>query len=315
MTPEISVVMGVYNGEAYLRESLDSVLGQEGVNLELVVVDDGSSDGSVKILRDSADVDERVRVIEQENQGLTRALIRGCTAARGKYIARQDVGDVSHPQRMALQKALLDEDNSLAFVSSWTEFCGPNWEFLYSAMGKGVATSPIYLTPDAEELRVTDGPTHHGSVMFRKSDYIKAGGYRAEFYYGQDWDLWYRMAEVGKFQIIEKPLYKARVLPSGISTNNKVQQEALAVLSMAALRQRMRGLPEEGILEQAKALRPKGVKVSGRKSNTEGLYFIGECLRRNGDRRALGYFKQSVRDSPLFLKAWVRLFQCHLAGL
>ncbi len=315
MIPKVSVVMSVYNGEAYLRESLSSVLMQEDVDLELIVVNDGSTDGSGNILQEVARTDRRVRVIGQENEGLTRALIRGCSEARGEYIARQDVGDVSHPQRLALQKSLLDADSSLAFVSSWTEFCGPNWEFLYAALGKGLATSPIYLTSVLEKQRAADGPTHHGSVMFRRSAYLKAGGYRAEFYYAQDWDLWHRMAEVGRFQMIEKTLYKSRVLPEGISMNNRAYQEALVDLSMAALRRRLRGLPEEDILEQTKALRPQGRKVRARTSHAAGLYFIGECLRRNGDLRAMDYFRKSVRDSPLFVKSWVRIFQCQLGGL
>ena len=95
--PEVSVVMSVYNGASHLAATLDSILSQEGVELEFIVVNDGSSDKSGQILNDYAQRDSRLRIIHQENTGLTRALIRGCDAARGEFIARQDAGDISLP--------------------------------------------------------------------------------------------------------------------------------------------------------------------------------------------------------------------------
>src|ERR1700730_11060788 len=80
-TPDLSVVMSVYNGATDLRRSVDSILSQEDVNLELIVVNDGSTDHSVNILEEYASSDERVRAISQQNQGLTIALVLGCAAA------------------------------------------------------------------------------------------------------------------------------------------------------------------------------------------------------------------------------------------
>ena len=95
--PEVSVVMSVYNGASHLFATLDSILSQEGVKFEFIVVNDGSSDKTGRILNDYAQRDSRLRIIHQENTGLTRALIRGCDAARGEFIARQDAG-ISHCQ-------------------------------------------------------------------------------------------------------------------------------------------------------------------------------------------------------------------------
>src|SRR5438445_3821400 len=88
--PEVSVVMGVYNGASHLAATLDSILSQDGVELEFIVVNDGSTDESAEILNCYASRDSRVRVIHQDRAGLTRALISGCDAARGEFIARQD---------------------------------------------------------------------------------------------------------------------------------------------------------------------------------------------------------------------------------
>src|SRR5262249_52832345 len=104
--PEVSVVMSVYNGASHLAATLDSVLSQEGVELEFIVVNDGSTDKAGEILDDYARRDGRVRVIHQQHTGLTYALIRGCAAATGEFIARQDAGDVSLAGRLALQSGV-----------------------------------------------------------------------------------------------------------------------------------------------------------------------------------------------------------------
>lgn len=312
-TPDLSVVMSVYNGARDLRETMDSVLAQEEVVLEFIVVNDGSTDESPHILDEYAKRDSRIKIIHQENQGLTRALINGCARASGAYIARQDVGDVSLPGRLSLQKTALETDTSLAFVSCWTEFYGPEWEFLYTVKGSGIAVSPTYILSEAEETGVTDGPTCHPSVMFRREVYLNAGGYRAQFYYGQDWDLWYRLAELGKFQLIKQPLYRVRVMPDGISMKNKAVQNLVARLSLSALQQRRQNLSDDNILEQAAAIRHDKSAAAGSDSKAPGFYFIGECLRRNGDWRSLNYFKSSIKESPLFLKPWIRILQNKLS--
>ena len=116
--PVVSVVISVFNAGALLPQAMRSVLDQEGVDFEIVVVDDGSTDGSGEALDRYAREDPRVRVLHQENAGLTKALIRGCSQARGELIARQDVDDVSLPGRLEKQARLLRSDPSLAMVSS-----------------------------------------------------------------------------------------------------------------------------------------------------------------------------------------------------
>ncbi len=309
--PDISVVMGVYNGARYLRETIICVLSQEKVSLEFIIVDDGSTDKSLEILQEYAQSDPRVKILHQENEGLTSALIRGCEVAQGKYIARHDVGDVSQLQRLYQQKRALDADESLAFVSCWTEYCGPEWEFLYLVKGTGVASMPNLIISERAIHGVVDGPTHHGAVMFRRANYIRVGGYRREFYYGQDWDLWYRLGH-GRFQMVESALYMARIMPGSISMADRLRQETISRLSRAALNQRLKQLPEQTVLNAASKIRPVSAAVESQRRQAQALYFIGECLRRNGDRRALHYFKESIRDSPLFVKSWVRLLQGQL---
>jgi hypothetical protein len=303
---DVSIVMSVYNDEAVLQTTLDSILRQENVALELIAIDDGSTDGSGEILDRASARDERVRVIHHQNRGLTRELIAGCVAARARYIARHDAGDLSAPDRLAKQASLLERDSSLAFVSCWTEFTGPELEPMWVMKGSGVAVQPTGILDLTQPHGVTDGPTHHGSVMFRRDAYDRVGGYRPEFYYGQDWDLWYRLAAAGRFQIVPEVLYRARVTPSSISGTNRDAQQALAELSRAALQARMRGQPEAPILGRAAAIGP--TRAANRGSRARGLYFIAEALRRNGDARAWRYFDQAIRTwpAPRIVAGWLR---------
>lgn len=303
----ISVVMGIYNGASTLAATLDSILGQTEGDFECIVVDDGSTDATPSILADYAARDPRIRVIRQANLGLTRALIAGCAAATGTYIARHDAGDLSNPRRFALQKQALDADAAVVFVSSATQYAGPELEPLWITRPTGVALRPAHVLDLTIPGALADGPTHHGSVMFRRDAYEHAGGYRAAFYYGQDFDLWLRLAEIGKFQGIDDVLYTARITPDSISGSARARQEELGRLSRAALDARQRGDSETGILARAAAI----TRVSQRpkSSRGNGLYFIGEALRRNGDRRARCYLRQSIAAWPWSMRAWIRYFQ------
>src|SRR6516165_5011790 len=252
--PEVSIVMSVYNGASRLAATLDSILTQEGVALEFIVVNDGSTDTSGHILNDYASRDSRLRIIHQENTGLTRALIRGCDAARGEFIARQDVGDVSLPGRLKSQAAVLRDWEDCVFVSCWTDFVGPRGEFLYTSKGTGLASSPINILSRSKEWGVLDCPTSHPSVMFRAKQYALCGGYRPEFYFGQDSDLWYRLGSLGTFYTLQEPLCVCSITLSSISTSRKLEQDIFAQLSRKAFLRRCAGLPDQPVLEEARQL-------------------------------------------------------------
>jgi glycosyltransferase involved in cell wall biosynthesis len=298
----ISVVLSVYNGAEHLAETLDSILAQTEADFELIAVDDGSTDESAAILSSYAGRDARVRVLRQENRGLTQALIAGCAAARGMYIARHDAGDTSHPERLRTQRRLLDASPEVVFVSCATQYVGPGAEPLWTMRPTAAVVSP---TDVMGSVRLTEGPTHHGSVMFRRDAYERAGGYRAAFYYGQDFDLWYRLAELGKFQSFDGVLYTARIEPGSISTVARARQERLARLSEAALKARRSGSGEEEVLALAAQIRPTRERPS-RRARAAGLYFIGEALRRNRDPRSYTYLSTALRLWPLSPRAWVR---------
>jgi glycosyltransferase involved in cell wall biosynthesis len=303
--PDVSVVMSVYNGGDKLRETVESVLSQQGVSLEFIIVDDGSTDRSDVILANCARHDSRVRILYQPNQGLTRALIRGCEAAKGKYIARQDAGDTSLPHRLRLQKAVLDQHEDCAFVSCWTSMVGPADEYLFTSKGRGHASSPIsILSKKQKRLVVIDGPTHHGSVMFRREAYLKAGGYRTAFYYAQDWDLWFRLAALGTFGMVEQCLYRACIAPGSISSSNRYRQAAYARLSHKAIALRLSDHSDAATVQKAERLFPREAGAIRRSDQARTMYFIGKCLMNNNDAHATRYFLSAISSYPLLFRAW-----------
>lgn len=314
-SPQVSIVMSVYNGAESLRDSVESVLSQEGVDFEFIIVNDGSTDASASMLDSIAAADSRIRLLHQANQGLTKALINGCALARGEYIARQDCGDRSLENRLLVQKQALDKCTDLSFVSCWTEACGPKREFLSLSKGTGRAASPTAIISLPEKYGVIDGPTWHPSVMFRKDRYHEVGGYRRQFYFGQDWDLWYRLGEVGKFQMIEQVLYQACVEPNSLSGRHRTQQQDISKLSHQMLIRRNLGQTEADLLALAQKIRPTArAPEASAAIKAAGLYFIGEQLRRNADGRCESYLREALSLHPTMLRAWLRLGQFFLTS-
>lgn len=298
--PLVSVVMSVYNGEEYLGKALDSVLAQEGVEFEVVVVDDGSSDGSGDLLEERASSDPRLRVIRQPNGGLTRALIRGCKEARGDLIARQDADDVSLPGRLEKQARAMLADPSLAMVSCWARAVAPGGERLWVNRHDA---DPVEAR--RQLLLERRGPPGHGTVMFRKSIYEAVGGYRPQFWFAQDSDLWLRLAEVGGFLCLPEVLYENRIGDTNISTRWRRIQRRFGDFGHACRQCRLRGEPEERLLREAADLARKvaGAEVRSSGRRAAGSYMIGRWLLRERNPAALQYFERAVEREPWNLKA------------
>ena len=197
--PEVSVVMAVYNGEPYLRESIESILSQTFTSFEFIVVDDGSIDATPTILAEYAQRDSRVVVLKNlQNLGLAGSLNKGLTVARGQYIARHDADDTSAPERLQKQVDYLNSNPSVALISTGiyiTDSCG-------NYLGE-------HLPPlDSTLLRwqlLFKNPVRHPTVMWRK-ELIAAnvGQYDLHFSYCEDYDLWVRI--ISRYQIETLPL-------------------------------------------------------------------------------------------------------------
>lgn len=306
--PLVSVVMAVRNGGQSLEATLESVLSQQGVPLDFVVVDDGSADPTPEILAQHAARDPRLHVIRTAPRGLTQALISGCEAAQGQWIARQDAGDLSLPGRLASQLALLQADPCAMLCSSAARFV------VLPRPGAGAGHPPLELfdssIPEYRLQSGLEGPAHHGSVMFSRAAYRQVGGYRAPFHYAQDIDLWSRLVELGRHRVHQEVLYQAGASPCSISGQHRREQLRFHALIRRCSAARRLGLPETAWLAKAERLsaRCRGGRA-GTRSQARGAYFIAACLRGRHPEASRAYLREALRLDPLHLRARLRLLE------
>ncbi len=240
-TPQVSIVMSVYNGERYLQEAIDSVLNQTFTDFEFIIVNDGSTDTTWDILT-SYD-DPRIRLVRnQENIGLTKSLNKGLALAQGEYIARQDADDISLPERLERQVEFLDHNRYVGLVSS--SFIEINEQ------GEEIRSRSLPVDNDTiQQSLLCYNCFCHGAVVLRKECLEKVGSYREGFASAQDYDLWLRIAEHFNVANIGEPLYKWRVHSRSISVVHKAPQDEFARLAVeSAIERRVAGKHKLGDL-------------------------------------------------------------------
>ncbi len=304
MKPIVSIVMSVYNGERELRNTIESVLSQTIRDFEFIIINDGSTDHTAEILAEYADKDQRIHVITTLNKGLTSALITGCQAATAPVIARQDVGDRSLSDRLEKQLEVLKADTSIVAVGGGYSLVGPKGENLGSHSRE---LSPTEVTTELQELEI--GLCHALSV-FRRDAYEEVGGYRIQFRYAQDTDLWYRLSEIGLLAEHPECLSEIKIDLTGISGQNTGRQVRLAELARNCFQARKKHLSESVFLQQAEEVSLQKHRASHLKIQSPNIarpsYFIGSTLfdRRNSSCRI--YFIKAMKSFSLFAPALLK---------
>lgn len=189
--PYVSILLPVYNGEATLRGAVDSLLGQDYAQFELLLVDNASTDGTAEIIREYANRDVRVRALYEPRQGIAFALNHGLREAKGRYVARMDADDVSLPGRLRRQVDFLDQHPEIGMVAGLVEYDTA------AAVSEGYAEYVKQLNRwDTEERmyrhRFVESPFAHPSVMFRKALVDTYGYYTETGNEPEDYELWLR---------------------------------------------------------------------------------------------------------------------------
>jgi glycosyltransferase involved in cell wall biosynthesis len=284
----ISVVLPVYNGAVSIAATIESIQAQSVTDFELIVVDDGSTDATPEILRSYSVEDRRIRIIQQDNCGITRALIRGCEEALSPLIARHDCGDRSRRERFGEETQLFERNAAAILVACGTRYSTNRGEWLYTVTAEGSEVRRSLRNDGISSIR---GLPHHGSAMFRRDAYRRAGGYRAQFYFAQDLDLWIRMAALGEIEVIPEALYEASLDINAISSRNRDAQVESARIAIAI---RDKAKPEAELLQVASHIRPT-TGARGRLVDVKALYFIASCLRKNKNHTWTRYLWQALR--------------------
>jgi glycosyltransferase involved in cell wall biosynthesis len=216
-TPLVTVAMPVRNGMPFLPAALRSVLEQTYTNLDVLVIDDGSTDGTAGFL--SRVEDPRLRVITTEGRGLVPALNLALASARGTFVARQDADDLSLPERIATQVAQLTAHRALALVACVADFIDEYGRPVTTAQaGERLRLQREAVLPQRlRELLPLTCCIVHGSVMARTDVLVAAGGYRESQGSAEDYDLWLRLLASHELAMLPDVLYRHRIHSSQVS--------------------------------------------------------------------------------------------------
>ena len=226
MPPRVSVLLPAYNEECFLEQAVESILGQTESSFELILVDDGSTDGSQPLLERLAACDQRIKPFHQPHKGIVAALNRGMREATGPYVARMDADDLAHPERLRLQAGYLDLHPDIGMVGSRVEYLGD------AGRNRGLAvfvewSNSLTNSRDIDLYRFVETPFVHPSVMFRRELSERLGTYR-DGPFPEDYELWLRWLEGGVRMVkLEETLLSWRERPQRLTrTDSRYSVEA-----------------------------------------------------------------------------------------
>lgn len=218
--PLFTVLLPVYNAEAYLGDAIESILKQTVEEFEFLIIDDGSTDASLEIIRKYAANDTRIRVISRPNKGFVKTLEEGLHEAQADIIARMDADDIAVPDRLRQQFEFLEANKDYAIVGCQVR--------LMSQEGALNSIDPRPTEDQNLKLFLAFGCALSGpTVMFRKEAVTNVGGFLEEAWPAEDYDCWTRMVmsdATMKMHILPDVLYHYRLNDEGISLTNKRAQ-------------------------------------------------------------------------------------------
>uniref|UniRef100_F4C876 Glycosyl transferase family 2 n=1 Tax=Sphingobacterium sp. (strain 21) TaxID=743722 RepID=F4C876_SPHS2 len=222
MLPLVSVILPCYNTERHIAEALRSIMQQDYKNLEIIVLDDHSSDGSWEIIQNLAAQDSRIRAVRNErNLQLIQTLNKGIQLARGQYIARMDADDISEPSRISTQIAYLKQHEEVDMVATCASYISETGFVLGRLNFHG-----CYNALSAAFVSMFDCPFLHPSIVI-KGDLLRASGYpdQPEMHHIEDYALWIQLIQARhRLEIIPEKLMRYRISYRGVSQSNSKEQ-------------------------------------------------------------------------------------------
>ncbi len=290
--PKVSVVIPAYNAIAYLPKTITSALQQSFQDFEIVVVDDGSTDGTCEWAASLAD--SRIRAIAQSNGGCASARNRGIRETKGDYIAFLDADDIWEPEKLEKQARVLDSYPSVGLVNTWISNIDGQGQPI-EKLGKPTAEGQVWASV------IEENPVMCGSApMVRRQCFEAVGEFDETVPSAEDWDMWIRIAKQYEFAVVKEPLVRYRIHTESSSHNLKLHlQSRLSVIEKSF---------QDGFADEIKG---------GSKNRAYGLSYLSVAYRalQNDDiDQAYELKNQSVRcysalqDSKAFRRLGTILF-------
>lgn len=218
--------MSAYNSDKYIANAIASILAQSYPNFELIVINDGSTDQTLEIIKRFSD--KRIHVLSHENRGLTHCLNEGISKARGYWIARQDADDISLYNRLELQMLYLTSNKEIQLLGSSA----------FVSNSRGIMNEILYYPCSYDDIRKafkTVNPFVHGSIVIKRQLIEDMGGYNESYTYVQDYELWSRLLDKCRASNLHEPLY-ARYRHAGASESRIDKQAIFSEIRDNALR-------------------------------------------------------------------------------
>jgi len=210
--PKITVLMPVYNGEKYLKESIESILNQTFSDFEFLIVDDGSTDKSVQIIEEYQKKDLRIRLLDnQKEKGIVGALNTGLEQTRGKYIARMDCDDISLPERLSKQFEFMEKNREVGVCGSWIRLFGKTEGMVKNPSGHNTIKCHLLFY----------NAVAHPTAMMRAEFFKKFSLKYKNFSHAEDFELWARCSFLFKLYNIPEVLLNYRISEDNITSRKK----------------------------------------------------------------------------------------------
>lgn len=244
-SPPVLVVMPLYNALPYVRSAIESILSQTYPHFQLLVINDGSTDGSE---REAASfTDSRVILWHQENQGPGAAMNRATQYAQDHkipYLARMDSDDISLPNRLETQILVLENYPEAAA-------CSANCFYIDAESERVIGSSTVSASPDLIHWEIVHGLRGliQPATMFRTEALVAIGGYRMQFLLAEEVDLFLRLAEKCEYRNCRDFLCKIRIRPDSLSIRNVHQNILYQFYALDCAKQRQNGRQERGFYE------------------------------------------------------------------
>ncbi len=297
-SPQVTVLLSVYNAERYLAEAIESILKQTFTDFEFVIINDGSTDRSLQILQQYVQLDNRIRLVSRENRGLVTTLNEGVKLAKAPYIARMDADDISYPDRLSYQVEFLKEHPDYVAIGSKVQLIDEDGDPL-----RLFSLETSHQDIDSAHLRGEGGAIAHPAVMFRKDKFNAVGHYRSEYIHSEDLDLWLRMAEVGKLGNLPTLLLDYRQHLQSIGHQNRDEQIASANKAVND------ALARRGILSTPFSKAETAVPSKNQLILKWGWW----ALAAGNIKTARKYAIKTLKQSPFSISTW-KLCACVIRG-
>jgi glycosyltransferase involved in cell wall biosynthesis len=214
--------MPAYNAGKYIRQAIDSVLRQTFTGFELLIINDGSTDGTEAVIASYSD--PRIVSVNQPNQGVSAALNTGLALARGKFIARFDADDICYPDRLREQYDFMVENPEYVLIGSDADYMDSEGGYLLRYENIGHSYEEIL------ERIQTYCPFVHSSVFYRKDVVIGLGGYEVRAHTFEDWLLWTKLIKKGKCLNFRNPLICVRLNPESVTVDERLRGQRFVEL-------------------------------------------------------------------------------------